>query len=217
MRKYTFADEAGNFDFSRGRDATKYFVLCTVTMDDCSIGDRLIALRREIGWDRMVPDRALHASEDIAEVRRRVFDLIEKADGLRIDATILRKSKAQPHLRVTEERFYQYAWLYHLNYVAPRIVTHGDELLIAAASVGTNKKSRLFRGAVEDVAKQVAKQPYRVTFWPASSDPCLQIADYCTWAIYRRWEANESETWRLIKPKIQSEFNLFAAGTKEYY
>jgi hypothetical protein len=29
---YLFGDEAGNFDFSDGRGATRYFILATVTM-----------------------------------------------------------------------------------------------------------------------------------------------------------------------------------------
>jgi hypothetical protein len=49
-RKFVFADEAGCFTFSRGANVSRYFILCTVVMDDCSIGNDLLELRRELVW-----------------------------------------------------------------------------------------------------------------------------------------------------------------------
>lgn len=48
---YLFADESGNFDFSRGRGASRYFILTTVTLADTVPGDALLALRRELAWN----------------------------------------------------------------------------------------------------------------------------------------------------------------------
>jgi hypothetical protein len=61
---YVFADEAGNFDFSHGRGATKYFVLATVMAQHCRVGDALLALRRDLGWRGLHLDRVFHATED---------------------------------------------------------------------------------------------------------------------------------------------------------
>jgi len=48
-RRHVFADEAGNFDFSRRPGATAYFILCTVTLDDPStVGAGLLDLRRDL-------------------------------------------------------------------------------------------------------------------------------------------------------------------------
>jgi hypothetical protein len=48
---YVFADEAGNFDFSSNPGASRYFILTTVTLSgDCSLGDDLMRLRRELAW-----------------------------------------------------------------------------------------------------------------------------------------------------------------------
>lgn len=48
--RFVFADEAGNFDFSRNKGASRYFILTTVTMDDCRTGDALADLRRSLTW-----------------------------------------------------------------------------------------------------------------------------------------------------------------------
>lgn len=217
MRRYVFADEAGNFDFSRHASASRYFILATVAVDDCAIGTQLLELRRDMAWRRSSLDGELHASTDAQGVRDEVFALLEKAD-FRVDATILEKAKAQPQTRTTDDRFYKYAWLYHFGYVAPKILGANDELFLSAASVGTKARGLAFRAAIEDVAHQVSPAlDHRIIFWPAASDPCLQVADYCTWAIQRNWERGDNRSYMLIKKKVKSEFELFRKGTKLYY
>lgn len=44
-RRNIFADESGNFDFSRKPGASKYFILTTVTMGSYAAGDALLQLR----------------------------------------------------------------------------------------------------------------------------------------------------------------------------
>ncbi len=58
---------------------------------------------------------------------------------------------------------------------------------------------------------------HRVAFWPAESDPCLQVADYCVGAIQRKWERGDHRSYDLIKDKIETEFDAWAVGTRHYY
>jgi hypothetical protein len=116
--RYVFADEAGNFDFSRGSGASRYFILCTVDSKDCEVGDALLALRRKLGWRGLHLDRVFHATEDPQTVRDEVF---------------------------------------------------------------------------------------------------AQVADYCTWAIQRKWERQDQRSHALIASKVQSEFDVWARGKVQYY
>lgn len=50
-RIHVFADEAGDFNFSVAPGASRYFILTTVTLEDCSVGDTLLALRRQLAWE----------------------------------------------------------------------------------------------------------------------------------------------------------------------
>lgn len=213
--RYVFADEAGNFDFSRNPSASRYFILCTVTVDHCGVGDDLLALRRDIGWKGLHLSSVFHASDDPQAVRNEVFDLLQRKD-FHVDATILEKSKALPHLR-SDAMLYQIAWYLHFKHVAPRIATRDDQLFVVASELGTKKKRGDFHRAVDDVVQQVAPcHRYRVAFWPADSDPCLQVADYCTWAIQRKWERNDTRSHVLIADKIVSEFDAWAIGHHRY-
>ncbi|MEJ0040860.1 MAG: hypothetical protein WDM81_00910, partial [Rhizomicrobium sp.] len=122
-----------------------------------------------------------HAAHDKQAVRDEVFALICKYD-FRIQATLLEKSKAMPHVKRTRPNFYQYAWYYHFKFTAPKTVGDATELMVVTASLGTKKEKSAFNGAVLDVLRQtVPKVKYAANFCPAAADPCLPVADYCAW------------------------------------
>jgi hypothetical protein len=218
MRKYLFADEAGDFEFARKPNVSRYFIVCTVTSNECELGHELLNLRRELAWTKHEHLKDyFHASEDKQEIRDLVFDLIRQAD-IRIDATIMEKSKAQPQTRTTPARFYQYGWFFHFKNIARGILQAEDELLLTAASIATKKAQAVFTATVNDVVQQVASSnSWATCFCPASVDPCLQVADYCTWAIQRKWERNDVRSYALISSKIVREYDLWSSGTRHYY
>lgn len=217
-RVYVFADEAGNFDFTTKNGASKYFILGTVTLQSVDMGARLMTLRRELAWRGLGLESSFHASEDAQAVRDEVFKaLIE--ENFRFDCTILEKRKTLPRLQ-DEHAFYKIAWYLHFKYIAPKIVSPGDELLVVAASLGTKKRFKTMRMAVEDVVWQFAWHrtlSHRVAFWRAESDSCLQAVDYCTWAVQRLYERGDARSYNLIQNKIHSEFPAFAPGKTYYY
>lgn len=215
VRKYLFADESGNFDFSRRKGASRYFILTAATFRSCTEASaQLHDLRHQMAWEGHDHPGPFHAATDPAPVRNRVFSIIQKLD-VRVDALILEKAKAMPHIRSSDEQFYKHAWFYLMRHTVPRLLCR--ELLVVPASLGTKKKRLAFYESVQDVMRQVGRITYRTACWDASSDACLQIADYCGWAIQRKWESSDPEPRERISTKILSEFDLFARGKTTYY
>lgn len=216
VRTNLFVDESGNFDFSRKPGATRYYILAAVTMLDCSeVNARFHELRHQMAWEGHDHPGPFHASHDPAPVRDRVFSLIEALEFW-ADALIVEKAKAMPHVRATDERFYRHVWFYLMQYVVPRLSCR--ELLVVTASLGNKKKKRgAFYAAVQGVMRQVSRVMYRTACWDANSDSCLQVADYCGWALQRKWEAGDSGPYNRIASKVRSEYDLFARGTTFYY
>lgn len=214
---FLFADEAGDFAFRRGPNISKYYVVCTVTMASCEVGTELLALRRRLAWKRAPLKDYFHATVDAQAVRSAVFDVLTGAE-FNIQATIMEKSKAQPQTRISEARFYQYGWHYHFDNSAGRYLSPDLTLMITVASIGTKRKRIDFEDAVRDVVSQkIPRRQWRTAFWPCQTDPCLQVADYCTWAIQRKWESGDSRSYDLIKNKINYEYELWQKGTVHYY
>jgi hypothetical protein len=213
-RIYLFVDEAGNLDFSP--NGSRYFILTSVAIDDCAIGHEILRLRRELAWAGHDIHDAFHATEDLQAIRDEVFKLISQ-HGLRIDATIFEKAKVRPELH-EGAKFYEFAWYMHMKYVAPLVVSGKDELFVTGASLTTKKKQALLTTAIRGVVERSLKQgEVRTACWPAGTDPCLQVADYCCWAIQRKWEGSDDRSHILIEDKIKSEFDIFRFGSNKYY
>jgi hypothetical protein len=110
------------------------------------------------------------------------------------------------------------AWYLHFKHVAPDVATRADRMFVVASSLGTKKKRGTFHGAVDEVVSQVSPcASHRVAFWPAASDPCLQVVDYCVWAVQRKWELDDRRSYDLFKDKIASEFGVWSIGREHYY
>jgi hypothetical protein len=45
----------------------------------------------------------------------------------------------------------------------------------------------------------------------------LQVADYATWAIQRKWERNDPRSYDQVKHLLGSEFDAFEPGQPTYY
>ena len=217
MRTYIYADESGNFDFSLNAGASRYFILATVLMRDLSVENKLLELRRELAWEGVELKNGFHASTDKQNVRDRVFQILGGHD-FKVDATILEKRKAQPLIRPTDERFYKHAWFFHMRRIAPWVASSAEQLMVVAASLGNRREQARYLSAIQDVMNQtVPTSDQKVAMWPADSDPCLQVADYCSWAIQRKWERSDTRSYELIQDKVVMENDLFNVGTALYY
>ena len=192
----------------------------TIALEDCSVGESFLALRRELAWEGILLDR-LHATSDRQHVRDRAFDLIAKTD-LRFDVTILDKQKARDDLRQDPLYFYKVAWYLHFKYVAKEIADSNDELLVVASSLQIKRKRKTQKAAVHEAITEVVNQvsptvTCHCAFSPAASDPCLQVADYLTWAIQRKYESSDTRSYDSIKHLVKSEFEPFKRSVKRYY
>jgi hypothetical protein len=87
------ADEAGDFTFASGTNINRYFIVCTIMMHNCKIGDDLLALRRELAWNRAPLRDYFHVSSDAQVIRDSVCDLI-KNYSFTIQANVMQKSKS---------------------------------------------------------------------------------------------------------------------------
>ncbi|MDE0473522.1 MAG: hypothetical protein OXI50_03090 [Gammaproteobacteria bacterium] len=72
-RVYLFADEAGNFDFSRKAGASRFYILTTVAFPEGhdALATSLRRLRFELAWEGVDFRREFHATDDTVAVRER--------------------------------------------------------------------------------------------------------------------------------------------------
>lgn len=215
-RKYVFVDEAGDFTFQRKQGASLYFMVGTASMGSCEVGDALLSLRRELMWEGIDVEQ-FHATTDRQPVRDRVFSLLATSD-IRVDATILDKTKTHDHLRQNPVRFYKQALFLHFKYLIPRVAGRHDDLTVVASSLQIKRHKGALGDSVRDVVDQVSRtRRFMTAFHKGATDPCLQVADYVTWAIQRKYERNDDRSYKLIEHLVKSEFQPFAKGAQTFY
>jgi hypothetical protein len=130
-----------------------------------------------------------------------------------------KKAKRDPAVRADESTFYQYAWYYHAKFIIPLAINKGHDLLVTAAALEMKKGKAAFKLAFNNVVQQTAPNTKWAADFPMSaSDPCLQAADYCAWAIQRKWEMNDPAVRdKYLGAKIATEFDLWRSGTHHWY
>ena len=98
------------------------------------------------------------------------------------------------------------------------IVRPYPELHVTAASIGFKKERLTFKLAISNIMIQTIQgKIWHADVFPAATDPCLQVADYCAWAIQKKWERNNTLSYDLIKDRITHEFDLWAHDKQTYY
>lgn len=212
---YIYLDESGNFDFSI--TGTRYLVLACVTFPHVpnDLYHELVALRYsfiEKGWDL----QEFHATTDKQEVRDAVFEVIGRhLSLLTIDSVVVEKAKTYPHLQDLV-RFYAEMTYQLLQYAIPQC--DSDQLVVFLDSVPERKKRSPVIKAVKGTMSRLSTgQTYSLHHHDSASNVGIQVADYCTWAIYRKWSRADSRSFDLIKKAVRRELDIFSGSNHRFY
>jgi len=223
---FIFIDESGNFDFSP--NGTKYFVLSAVSTLNPLGKEKL----EEIKYDLMkngIDLEYFHATEDRQVVRNKVYSFIENLKNIKIDSIIIQKNKTNPSLYISTkkkkpkkgEKLYTIALRALLQYIFRRysISAKVDQVVIVLSSIFDVNKRELIKKTIKIYLKQIFIKPFYLYFHESRSDKNTQIADYCCWAVYRKWTDGEIRPYNAINKgnKIKSEFDIFKTGQTIYY
>jgi len=138
---------------------------------------------------------------------------------LRIDSIIVEKRKTGPGLR-EPKKFYPSMLGYLIRYVIKGTDLRDiDEVLVITDTIPIQKKRRAIEKAVKVTLRSMLPPTtkFRIMHHMSRSTYGLQIADYCNWAVFRKWERGDSLFYQKIRPGISSEFDIFRGGQLHYY
>ena len=215
---YVFLDEGGNLDFSPS--GTRYFTISSVTCTrpfDRNV--RLTELKYEL-IESGLDIEYFHASEDRQAVRDHVFAIIrDDLSSLRIDSLVVEKRKTQPAVR-QEDRFYPVMVGLLLRHVLGQMPDAGhSEVVVMTDALPVERRRRAMEKAVKETLAAMLPRDmrYRALHHASKSSPELQVADYCNWAVYRRWEKEDQRSYLVVKPALASEIDIYREESRLYY
>ena len=94
-----------------------------------------------------------------------------------------------------------------------------EKVIVITDTIPVNKKRRAIERAARTALHSMLPpgMKYHILHHQSRSHYGLQVADYCCWAIFRKWQTGERTWYDRIKPAVRSELELFRAQSKYYY
>jgi len=215
---YIFLDEGGNLDFSPS--GTAFYTMTSVTtLRPFQLHTPLDEFRYDL-IEYGLNTEYFHCADDNRHIRDKVFSLIvEKQDSFRVNSIVIEKRKTGTSLQ-DAKHFYPKMLGYLLRYVIENLNREQiDEVIVITDSIPVARKKQAIEKAIKQTLADMLPKDckYRVLHHASRSHVGLQIADYCNWAIFRRWERKDYTYWERIKKCINSEFDIFRMGVTYYY
>lgn len=215
MAVFLFFDESGNLDFSPS--GTRYYIFGALTTGDpAPLSHPLSDTRYKLIADGIEIER-FHATEDRQETRDQVYQILSQVGGFEFDCIIIEKQKVNPIL-YDPSRFYPQFANYLLQYVFNRHCELDERIVVITDTLPVKKK----RKAVEKafmiyIRKNLGRRPFTVLHHSSASHACLQAADYCNWAIHKKWKDKELRPYKEIQKFIRSEFDILKSRDEYFY
>jgi hypothetical protein len=207
---YIFLDEGGNFDFSP--IGTKFFIVTCLTKERPFEAYKALAELKYDLIEQGVHIESFHATEDKQAVRDKVFDIIERhLDGIRIDSVIADKRKAAPAWQEPVKLYSKMAG-YLLRFVLSKFeLSNYKEVLVFTDSMPIQRLKNAMQKAIKEVLAEMLPitAKYRLLHHESKSCLDLQIADYCNWAIYPKFDRGDYRSYSKIAKAVKSEFEIF--------
>lgn len=208
-RVYIFLDESGNLDFSA--KGTRYFVLTSVSMERPFQIDAALDDYRYHCIEGGADIEHFHCYNDRRAIRSAVFDRIAAhADGMRVDCLVVEKGGVRWEMR-DGARFYA-AVMGHLLRLALRMeggTGNAKDVIVITDTVPVNSRRRAVQKAIRTtLAGALPGFGYRLLHHQSRSHYGLQVADYCSWAVFRKWQRGERLWYDRIEPAMRSELRI---------
>ena len=222
---FIFIDESGDLDFSP--KGTKYFLISAISTLDPLGKEKLEKIKYNL-IERGTDIEYFHATKDEQFVRNRVYNFIESLEGIEIDSVIVQKNKTNPSLYIPEKKMWKkekgselYSTVLRtlLRYIFYRYrdSINIDQAVVVLSSIFNKSKQELIKKTIKIYLEQEFLKPFFIYFHQCKADKNTQIADYCCWAIHKKWTDGEMRPYSAIQNKIRSEFDIFEIGKKTYY
>jgi hypothetical protein len=161
-----------------------------------------------------------HAHKDKRRIKQCVFDVIrENISIISIYSVIIDKRKTIPSLQ-QPIKFYPKMLGYLIKFMTEYVVKKSaSRFIIITDKIPHKGKIKAIEKAIIPHLARIVPEETRFTLLHHSSKSnyCLQVVDYCNWAIMRKWAREDTCYYDLIKTGIQSEFDIFNRGEFYYY
>lgn len=215
-------DESGDWNFAATSPSRYQILTMAWTYDPLPLATDLTSLRFSIvkAGDTI---ESFHACVDKQAVRDRVVDAMVRRDAWRFASVILEKCKINPVLYAPDSFYPKFAGSL-LRFVLKGSAFRPDttQVLVFSDTLPMIKSKR--EGVLKAMKQTCAaclppNIQHHALSYRRESNKWLQVADYCCWAMSRKWERSDMRTYGQLRPRLeQTELVITdrGDGTKYY-
>jgi len=214
---YLYFDEAGNFDFSL--NGTGVFVMtCVVMRRPFTFQPPLLDVKYDC-LEQGLNLEYFHAAEDRQVVRNEVFEVVAGHLGdMQAHVIVVRKNRVHPSQRAPHV-LYQWTFEQLVRMACSDCVRSGERVVAVTDHVPVARNRTAFEKGLKPYLRQHLPEGarYELLHYQSKSDLNLQVADYISWAVYRKWNSGDLRSYRIIEGCIRSEADPLGGQAEEYY
>ncbi len=211
-------DESGNLVFAT--TGTRYYVFAAAwTHDPAPLAHDLTRLRFSLlKQGHNLP--AFHATTDRQVNRDAVVQVLADHANWHFAAVVVEKAKVNPVIREPHHFYPKFAssvlkfiFRHHLAPGTSAVLIFTDTLPVAKHREAAEK-------AIKTACRHELDPAIRFESYhhPAASNTWIQTADYCSWAIFKKWEHGDERTYTVLSARLAApELDALRLGTTKYY
>lgn len=209
---YLFMDESGclGFDFNK-KKTSKWFVVTFLFSSSKRPLEKIVkkvhgGLRKQLHKHSGV----LHCNNEKPATRKHLLKLLNEKD-CSIMAIYLNKRKVYTRLQDEKHVLYNYVTNILLDRIFSKcFVPETKKITLIASKRETNKfLNDNFAGYLNRKVNHEHNIELKVEIKTPAAEKSLQIVDFVSWAIFRKYEYGDDSYYNLIKEKILEENALF--------
>jgi len=194
--KYVFVDESGDL----GKYGSKYFIVAAIVVNNPKHLSRIIKKIRNRKLKKKLKElRELKATKTNDHIRKAVLKKVSETD-CEIFAIVVEKKKIMPRLYDAQNRLYNYL----IAILLKQIEKTSGKLEIVVDRKHTNTLIRRnFNSYIEYKINQVHPDlEISVRHLESHSRNELQVIDFVTWSIFRKFNWGDCSYYNIIEDKI---------------
>ena len=132
---------------------------------------------------------------------------------------VLEKRKINPVLRDPDGFYVKFATPL-LRFLFRGCTEPGtNNVVICTDTIATNRRREgILKALKTNLRAELPGATTRIYTHPKESNKWIQVADFCSWAIQRKWERGDRASYDLIRPRlVKTELDLCARGDQQIY
>ena len=215
---HVYLDESGNLGFTP--KGTKYYVFAVAwTYEPEPLATDLTRLRFSLLKDGHNIS-AFHAAEEKQENRDEVVSTLVRHHNWQFAGIVIEKNKVAP-------KYYEHYRFYPRYASNPLSVAFSlslrpttNSVLVFTDSLPVQKHKDSVEKAIKSTCRAMLPKGLQFHSYHhrLESNIWIQVADYCCWAIFRKWEQGDDRTYnQLVGRLVSEEIDLLADQSTTHY